>query len=76
MNITSLVEHEINIAQQHLVKADKSYCEHLAKAIWFSYKCFSAGCLAAIHGFFPNVFHDKGTDTIDELYFILHPKLS
>jgi len=56
---------------QHLRERKLSYFEHLQQAFAISWKFFLGSVAMIIHGLYPDVFTEFGTDTAEEVLEIV-----
>ena len=56
----------------HLIDRNITYFQHLQLTLYYASISFYAGFVFIIHGLYPDILENNGSDTIKKLYTIIH----
>ena len=57
---------------RHLLEKNMTYFRHLKKALYYASISFYSGFVFIIHGAYPNVLENEGSDAIKKLHTIIY----
>jgi hypothetical protein len=56
----------------HLINRNITYFQHIKRRFYYASISFYAGFVFIIHGIYPNLLENKGSNSIKKLYKIIH----